>query len=565
MTRSVSIRVTRTPMRARDITAALLSRGGVFLLADVYNLTQPIYVPSGAILEGVGYRTELRCDGDFPAIVFQNDDTDDRPARSRIARLRITRTNTTGSPSSAQTESDGVVVRGDDLALDDLWIEDCWNGVRFETDDDETGTPTSTGPNTLTDSTKAWTVDEHVGRWVFSGNSSTFQVVSNTATTLTLDADGATPESYDYTIFLNPDEMTPSDGVTLSRVRVSHSNRKVNTSLWGTDLANARRVTLRDCDVSGSQLDGIKVRRNVEDLLIDGGRYHENRQAGINMFASGNRARLASVQCDLNGTEDLGSAGIEIKTSWLNPSYGNVRLIEIDGCRLRANYGTGITINRDADAPEERSKVQHVHIRGGIVEANRCGIDSSLNGFTGGAGIYANGTHVKIDGTTVIRNLGPGVWVTNEARDVTIADVTAIANGDGMEANKSNIVIDGTRVKVEFPTLLGKEDVDVSDDAEFDALIAVTGYPILCQSTARDVTIKLRDADIRGHANLPLILTSSGAEYVADYEGEGAPAARGYFYGGVGSTYRRLDGGADTSHYYKEAGTADDPTGWTAK
>lgn len=565
MTHSVSVRVTRTPMRARDITAALISRGGVFLLADVYNLTQPIYVPSGAILEGVGYRTELRCSGDFPAIVFQNDDSDDRVARSRIARLRITRTNTAGSPSSAQTESDGIVVNGDDIALDDLWIEDCWNGVRFETDEDETGTPTITGANTLTDSTKAWSTNEHAGRWVFSGNSSTFLVLSNTATTLTLDAGGATPESFPYTIFLNPGEMTPSDGVTLARVRVSHSNRAVNTSLWGMDLANARRVTMRDCDVSGSQLDGVKVRRNIEDLLVEGGRFHENRQAGINMFASGNRARIAGALCDLNGTEDLASSGIEIKTSWLNPSYGNVRLIEIDGCRLRANYGTGITINRDADAPSTRSKVQHVQIRGGFIEANRCGVDSSGDGFSNGAGIYVNGTHVKVDGTTLIRNLGPGVWVTHEARDVTLAGITGIANGAGMEANISNIVIDGTRVKVEFPTLLGKEGLDVSSDTEFDALTAVTGYPILCQSTARDVTISLRDADVRGHANLIPVLTSSGAEYVADYEGDGSPVTRGYFYGGIGSTYRRLDGGVNTTQYFKESGTADSPLGWIGK
>lgn len=565
MTHAVSVRITRSPMRARDITAALRSRGGVFLLADRYNLTQPIYVPSGAILEGVGYRTELRCAGDFPAIVFQNQTADTKPERSRVARLRITRTNTAGSPASAQAESDGVVVRGDDLALEDLWIEDCWNGVRFEIDDDEAGTPTSTGVNTLTDTTKSWTVNEHAGRWVFSGNSSTFRIVSNTATVLTLDAGGATPETYPYTIFLNPDEMTPSDGVMLSRVRVSHSNRAVNTSLWGVDLANARRVTLRDCDVSGAQLDGVKVRRNVEDLLVDGGRFHENRQAGINMFASGNRARIAGALCDLNGTEDLASSGIAIKTSWLNPSYGSVRLIEIDGCRLRGNYGTGITVNRDADAPSTRSKVQHVQIRGGIVEANRCGVDSSGDGFSNGAGIYVNGTHVKVDGTTLIRNQGPGVWVTDQARDVTISGVTAIANGAGMEANVSNLVIDGTRVKVVFPTLLGKEGADVSDDAEFDALAAVTGYPILCQSTARDVSIEIRDGDVRGHANLIPVLTSSGSDYVAHYEGAGAPLARGYFYGGIGSTYRRLDGSANTTHYYKEAGPSDSPLGWVGK
>ena len=46
-----------------------------------------------------------------------------------------------------------------------------------------------------------------------------------------------------------------------------------------------------------------------------------------------------------------------------------------------------------------------------------------------------------------------------------------------------------------------------------------------------------------------------------DYVGTGTP--EGVVTAEVGSTYRRLDGGANTTFYVKESGTGD--TGWVAK
>ena len=122
-------------------------------------------------------------------------------------------------------------------------------------------------------------------------------------------------------------------------------------------------------------------------------------------------------------------------------------------------------------------------------------------------------------------------------------------------------MIDGQRIKVTNPTSQGKESTDVSDDAELDALPVVTANAVLVQSTARMVTIWIRDADVRGHSLTIPINKVAGAEFLAHYEGPGAP----YRFGGIGSTFQRTDGGADTSFYVKESGTAVTADGWEGK
>jgi hypothetical protein len=129
---TVSIRVRRTPIHAAKITAALRGDGVVFLDAGTYNITQPIYVPSNATLEGVGTRTEIRCSGDYPAIVFENAD-ESRAQSARVANLKITRSNTSGAPA-LQGESDGIRILGDDIAVEGVSIEDCFRGIRLVED-----------------------------------------------------------------------------------------------------------------------------------------------------------------------------------------------------------------------------------------------------------------------------------------------------------------------------------------------------------------------------------------------------------------------------------------------
>ncbi|HWO18571.1 MAG TPA: hypothetical protein VNO30_07335 [Kofleriaceae bacterium] len=550
---------------AEDLTAELSSHGGVILERGLHYIQSPIYLPSGTTLEGLGYSTHIACTGDFPAFITREGAGGPRSERVTVQNLRVRRNNTSGA-GTPQTQSIGIRWWGNDLRFEDLWLEDHFCSTQGEdvglggaADYVSPTAPTACGPNALTDSTRSWAPNEHAGRWVYSGNASMFLITGNNATTLYLDAGGATPESFPYTIFLGVAELDPSYDVKLINVRSRHvAGFSLYGSQWGFEVNSVRGYVQRDCQHTGSRLDGTKLRRNTQDVLIDGGRYYGCRQAGINLFGGGYRVKLRGGVCDGNGIAGVPASGIEIKTSWLNPCFGNVAEIEIDGWTCRDNAGSGLVINRDADAPVTRSLVQHVSIRGGVMEANRCGWD---DGSASGAGMYLRGRDITVEGTRLIRNLGVGLWATSDARDVTLANIACIANGAHAAGGGSNLVIDGQRIKVAHLTSHGKESTDVSDDAEFDALPVVTANAVLVQSTARAVTIWIRDADVRGHSLTIPINTVAGAELIAHYEGAGAP----YRFGGIGSTFQRTDGGTGTSLYVKESGTAVTPTGWTGK
>lgn len=54
---------------------------------------------------------------------------------------------------------------------------------------------------------------------------------------------------------------------------------------------------------------------------------------------------------------------------------------------------------------------------------------------------------------------------------------------------------------------------------------------------------------------------SGNGDTIRDFQGYGSP--EGVITAMIGSTYRRIDGGASTSFYVKESGTGN--SGWTAK
>ena len=69
----------------------------------------------------------------------------------------------------------------------------------FNDDATETGTSTSEGSGTLTDTSKTWTANEWAGGELTDSAGTVFNIASNTATVLTLDGSG-TPASGAYTI-----------------------------------------------------------------------------------------------------------------------------------------------------------------------------------------------------------------------------------------------------------------------------------------------------------------------------------------------------------------------------
>lgn len=472
MAASVSIRVRRTPLRAADITDLLRREGAVYLAAGVYNLTQPIYVPSDSSLEGVGARTELRCSGDYPAIVFQDADGS-RASDARVANLKITRSNTEGSPA-LQAESDGVRILGEDLTVEGVAIENCFRGIRLVED------------------------------------------------------------------------ATPSDRITIARCKVTHTNALNNTSVYGIDCADVRNLIIRDTHVRGSWLDGIKLRKNTRDVLIEGGSSNENgvfgAGDGVDGYVGGDTFKMIGMLC----ADNVGQ-GAQIKTGPLTPDDGYARKFEIIGCTFRGNSFVGLTLNASTiDGGTNTGTdvmLAHARVIGCVFEDNAAG------------GLYLRGRNFDVVAPLCIGNGSYGITAIVDALDVTIQGGHYVANANG------GMYLAGQRITVVAPTCIGKEDPDIAGDADYAGVAATQPYGIVIANTCDDVVID----NPRGHSNGTAYWSMQGAfgskRVVINASGAGAPAIPG----SPGSTYRRTDGGTGSSFYIKEAGPANSTSGWVAK
>lgn len=483
---SVSLRVSLNhATSARAITNRLASQRYAVIPVGTMRTTQPIYVPSGAVLEGFGRSSVIECAGDFPAIVTINSDGT-KVECVRIAGIRITRTNTQGVSAPAQTESHGLKLWGDDIVVEDVWTEDCYSAVYTDDQSDD-----------------------------------------------------------------------PSHRITLRRVHYTHSNPNTYTSIFGFWIDTAHDVLIEDCTTRDTQLDGIKIRRLCSDVRVYGGSFNASVAGdGIDAYAGGGKMILRDAIFD----DHIFGSGINIKLDDLNPSWGQPQRIEVLNCKARGNKASGLAFSRSAGF-EDRAHITDIRVSGGEYLDNECTGDG-ISTNTGG--IFIDARNAEIDGVLAARNLGPGLWLRPNARDVRVRGGRFVANGAGL-ALPTNIIVDGQRIVVEHPVLLGKDGSAVADDAAFDALDVVTDYPLLCQTAADDVTCHVRECDARGHT-ITTAVTCSGPNtgtIVIHTEGEGSPS--GVIFGSAGSTFARTDGGADTSFYVKEAGPVNSRVGWAAK
>ena len=348
-------------------------------------------------------------------------------------------------------------------------------------------------------------------------------------------------------------EEDPSANVTLRRVHCRHSHSNAYTSIFGFWFDTVDGLLVEDCTSRNTWLDGLKLRRLCSNVRVIGGSYNASLMGdGIDAYASGGSLTLRDVTCD----DHVFGSGINIKVSDLTGAWGHARKITIDNCKARRNETVGLVVNRDAEFAA-RPHAAHIRITGGDYSDNNCS-DASTCGA-----IDIDARSVELDGVLATGNRGPGLWIRPSARDVRIRGGRFAANGASGTGLPSNVIIDGQRVVLDHPVLLGKDGDDIAGDAEFDALDAVTSYGVLCQTTAADVTISLRASDCLGHAVSPLICSGPNSGKITVHaEGDGAPG--GVWGGSTGSTYHRRDGGAGTSFYVKESGPANDSTGWRA-
>lgn len=344
----------------------------------------------------------------------------------------------------------------------------------------------------------------------------------------------------------------PSRRVSLRRVRYRHSAPNANTSIFGFWFDTVEHLLVEDCTSRGTWLDGLKLRKRCVDVRVVGGSYCASLHGdGIDAYSGAGRLTIRDVMCD----DHVFGSGINVKVSDLSGAeWGRPVAVEIDGCRCRRNATVGLVVNRDA-AASSRPHAAHILIRGGEFSENTCG-----NGSNGA--IHIDARSVEIDGVLAANNGGPGLWLRADSRDVRVRGGRFAGNGTIM-ALKVNMVIDGKRIVVEHPILLGRDGA-VANDAELDALPGGTDLGVLCQASSDDVTLQLRDADGRGHGAVQLLTVSGGAGRII-LHGEGAGAPSGAQPGAVGSTFVRTDGGPGASLYVKESGPANSRVGWASQ
>ena len=356
-------------------------------------------------------------------------------------------------------------------------------------------------------------------------------------------ADGCT-----YGIYSNLDGSV-SRQIRLHRCTAVHNSATAYTSIYGLYFPNTHDLSIIDCAASGAWLDGLKLPRSTENVQVMGGYYSgngvfgslgpPNGGDGIDAFAGGTLFKIIGTVCEENDGH-----GIQIKTSEAYPSseWGYIRCFEIIGVTCRRNTYVGLTINR-SEVTGSAPLVSNLNIIGGIFEENAA------------YGIYLRCRSATVTSANVRLNASGGLFTSPESMDIDING--GVYAGNGFNAGHPQIGIYGRRITVRSPTLIGREALTIARNEDFGPLSMSGSYGIYVYDPSEDIKI----LDVNAHnLTIPIFVGSTlTASVLVRHSGYGAPS----LYGGPGSTYHRLDGGASSSMYVKETASSRSD-GWRA-
>jgi hypothetical protein len=275
-----------------------------------------------------------------------------------------------------------------------------------------------------------------------------------------------------------------------------------NVHLFNVEVVNGQSVGFVMGDASGSRLEGVTA--------------HDNG------WSSGTGANIDAVGIDIESTDVL----LHGCRSYTNASHGyliagTTILPTLVVCDAHANGGDGI------------------HVAG---STSMCRIVGCVARQNTGNGINVIGaTFPAIEAATVVESNGTGGIVFN-----------------GVTAGK----IHGTLVKANDTTASGADEVLLTGTTTGCAVVGNVIVASASQYAINEATSADTGNEISGNR-----LTAGLAGLVhlfsaASLSGSGSPAS--VVAAGVGSTWRRTNGGASTSFYVKESGAAVS-TGWVAK
>jgi hypothetical protein len=186
----------------------------------------------------------------------------------------------------------------------------------------------------------------------------------------------------------------------------------------------------------------------------------------------------------------------------------------------------------------------------GVEDAELIGCEAAGNGSHG---VEADATLIGIGGAFYRVRIIGGIFHKNGARNIEYKGV------------RSSKIIGATC----YEPFAGSGQYNIRIDAScnhviIDDVTIYNGNGIEVISTATDVVIGkfTSDIDLTNQLTLGTYVRTGGRNGgVGEYLGSGTPEA--VVTANIGSTYRRIDGGAGTSMYVKESGTGN--TGWVGK
>ena len=343
----------------------------------------------------------------------------------------------------------------------------------------------------------------------------------------------------------------------LTRCSVTQCCGHDTHSGYGIRVQNTDSLLIQDCNFYSNTLDGIKLRALNDNTRVIGGQSYNNGTGpsngnGIDTLSGGYEVTIDGLECYGND-----GAGIYCKTDIsLSPSLGVTRNISIVNCVSHDNTGDGIQLTRNSGDTDTDYLLANVNVIGGRYYSN------GTNGLTVG-----RSRNVNVTGGLFYDNDNVGVSVI-QAIDVNIGNVSIIHNC--LDPTSSPPV--GLSIAKAVRFNISNSNINGSDCDT--CIIEPSDYSSLTPTHQWAIQIHLTDSDNINIDNTvqcsnylepqPIYITgthTTNTPVIVDQTGTGNP--ENVQYGGVGSVFRRTNGGAGSSIYVKESGVA--KTGWAAK
>lgn len=269
-----------------------------------------------------------------------------------------------------------------------------------------------------------------------------------------------------------------------------------DSGLFGIQVDNARNLNFINCEMTGSWLDGVKLRKNVKGVTFLGGDYSYNGAAwfadgtnqeagdGIDCYAGGENITLIGTRLNNNN-----SAGIQIKndddtflTGYGVGKFGmnrKVELIGVEACYNRVNSGISVTINSSTN-PANTFLATDINITGGRYEGNAA------------YGIQVAAGRATVNNTITNHNGLAGLFIASQTNYAEVNNCISMANGTSAKPSYG-ISIAGKNVTVNGGMYYGVDTSGMAVGTDYNSLTPTHTTNVFIDNTAENVFINMVD------------------------------------------------------------------------